>query len=141
MWPVVLFEKGTYRQWAVLRGCGDSPWDKNTGLGGRGCFTVCVSGAAVGRLRVRLLYLHVLRRGNTCNEAKERGTGLYFFYLFFIFCLFFAFSRAAPAAYGGSQSRGLIRAVAAKTTPQQRRIQTASATYTAAHGNAGSLTH
>ena len=28
------------------------------------------------------------------------------------FCLF-AFSRAAPAAYGGSQARGLIRAVAA----------------------------
>ena len=27
--------------------------------------------------------------------------------------LFFAFSRAAPAAYGGSQARGLIRAVAA----------------------------
>ena len=31
---------------------------------------------------------------------------------FFFFCLF-AFSRAAPAAYGGSQARGLIGAVAA----------------------------
>ena len=30
----------------------------------------------------------------------------------FCFCLF-AFSRAAPAAYGGSQARGLIGAVAA----------------------------
>ena len=29
-----------------------------------------------------------------------------------IFCLF-AFSRAAPAAYGGSQARGLIGAIAA----------------------------
>ena len=29
---------------------------------------------------------------------------------FFFFCLF-AFSRAAPAAYGGSQARGLIGAV------------------------------
>jgi len=29
----------------------------------------------------------------------------------FIFCLF-AFSKATPAAYGGSQARGLIRAVA-----------------------------
>jgi len=28
------------------------------------------------------------------------------------FYLFFAFSRAAPAAYGGSQARGSIRAVA-----------------------------
>ena len=27
--------------------------------------------------------------------------------------LFFVFSRAAPVAYGGSQARGLIRAVAA----------------------------
>ena len=33
------------------------------------------------------------------------------FFLFFFFCLF-AFSRAAPAAYEGSQARGQIRAVA-----------------------------
>ena len=33
------------------------------------------------------------------------------FYLFGLF--FFAFSRAAPEAYGGSQARGLIRATAA----------------------------
>ena len=32
--------------------------------------------------------------------------------ILFYFCLF-AFSRAAPTAYGGSQARGLIRAVAA----------------------------
>ena len=31
--------------------------------------------------------------------------------LLLLFCLF-AFSRAAPAAYGGSQARGLIRAAA-----------------------------
>ena len=35
----------------------------------------------------------------------------FIFYLFFYFCLF-AFSRAAPAAHGGSQARGLIGAVA-----------------------------
>ena len=42
----------------------------------------------------------------------------------FCFCLF-AFSRAPPAAYGGSQARGLIRAVAAKpmSEPQQRGIR------------------
>ena len=34
-----------------------------------------------------------------------------FIYLFIYFCLF-AFSRAAPAAYGGSQARGLIGAIA-----------------------------
>ena len=36
----------------------------------------------------------------------------YFIYLFiYLFCLF-AFSRAAPSAYGSSQARGLIRAIA-----------------------------
>ena len=32
--------------------------------------------------------------------------------IFFYFCLF-AFSRATPVAYGGSQARGLLRVVAA----------------------------
>ena len=32
---------------------------------------------------------------------------------FFFFVLFFVFSRATPVAYGGSQAKGLIRAVAA----------------------------
>ena len=35
-----------------------------------------------------------------------------FIYLFIYFCLF-AFSRATPMAYGGSQAKGLIGAVAA----------------------------
>ena len=61
--------------------------------------------------------------------------------LFFFFI--FAFSRAAPMAYGGSQARGLIGAAAAKPTPepQQHGIQAATATYTTAHSNAGFLTH
>ena len=37
---------------------------------------------------------------------------IWFQNLFFFFCLFFAISRAAPAAYGGSQARGRIGAVA-----------------------------
>ena len=63
---------------------------------------------------------------------------------------FLSFSRAAPAAYEGSQARGLNGAVAAGLhdshsnarsephllpTPQLRQ------TYTAAHDNTGSLTH
>ena len=36
-------------------------------------------------------------------------SALFIYFLFFIF----VFSRAAPAVYGGSQARGLIRAVAA----------------------------
>ena len=47
-----------------------------------------------------------------------------FIYLFF--CLF-AFSRATPAEYGGSQARGLIGAVATDLRHS--------------HSNAGSLTH
>ena len=39
-------------------------------------------------------------------------TFLHFIHLFIYFCLF-AISWAAPAAYGGSQARGLIGAVAA----------------------------
>ena len=54
---------------------------------------------------------------------------------FFFFCLF----RAAPAAYGGSQARGRIGATAASL--HHSWIWTASATYTAAQGNARSLTH
>ena len=43
---------------------------------------------------------------------------------FFVFFCLFAFSRSASPAYGGSQARGLIGAVAAKPMPepQQRRI-------------------
>ena len=76
------------------------------------------------------------------------------FYLYIYFCLF----RAAPAAYGCSQAWGPIGATAASLyhshsntrskpsqwptpQPQQCQIWAASATYTTAHSNAGSLTH
>ena len=67
----------------------------------------------------------------------------FYFYFYFIVCLF-AISWATPVAYGGSQARGPIGAIAshrATPEPQQRGIRAASATYTTAHGNAGSLTH
>ena len=38
---------------------------------------------------------------------------LYFIFYFLIFFGLFDFPRATPVAYGGSQARGLIRAVAA----------------------------
>ena len=62
---------------------------------------------------------------------------------FFFFFGLFAISWAAATAYGGSQARGRIGAVAAKPTPelQQRGIRAASATYTTAHSDAGALTH
>ena len=43
---------------------------------------------------------------------QENSNFSIFIYLFIYFCLF-AFSRATPAAYGGSQARGLNRDVAA----------------------------
>ena len=55
--------------------------------------------------------------------------------------LFFLFT-AAPAAYGGSQAWGWIRAAAeAYATATAMPIRAASATYTTTCGNAGSLTH
>ena len=69
-----------------------------------------------------------------------------FYYLFiylFIFFGLFAFSRAAPEAYGGSQARSRIGAVAAglcyshSNMESELRLQP----YTTAHGNARSLTH
>ena len=45
---------------------------------------------------------------STCHTRvlKKRPTS------FFFFSFFFCLSRAAPLAYGGSQARGLVRAVA-----------------------------
>ena len=57
--------------------------------------------------------------------------------LFFFF--FFPVFRAALAAYGGSQVRDLIAAVAASLRHGQ--IRAVFATYTTAYGSAGSLTH
>jgi len=46
---------------------------------------------------------------------------------------------APPTAYGGSQARGPMGAVAAGL--RQSHSNVGSSTYTTAHGNAGSLTH
>ena len=60
----------------------------------------------------------------------------YFIIIIIVICLF----RVTPAAYGGSQARGPVWAVAdGLPEPQQQQIWVASATYTAAHGNAGIL--
>ena len=74
------------------------------------------------------------------SRQSESKAYLYFIlvliiYLFLSFCLFWA----TPAAYGGSQVRGLIGAVA-PGLHQQCRIQAVSATHTTACGKAGSST-
>ena len=81
---------------------------------------------------------------------------LFYLFIFVFFVVVVAISWAAPAAYGGSQARGLIRAAATSIRqshsnagseprlqptpqPQQHTIQAACVTYTTAHGNTGSL--
>ena len=62
----------------------------------------------------------------------------------FIGGIFFSFLfRVTPVAYGSSQARGWIRAVAAQPTPQPQQcpIRLPAGTYSIAHSNAGSLTH
>ena len=62
-----------------------------------------------------------------------------FFFAFFFFCLF----RAASMAYGGSQARSPIGAIATglRQSHSNSRIWAASMIYTTAHGNVGSLNH
>jgi len=62
---------------------------------------------------------------------------------FSFFFFFFAFSRTTPVAYGGSQAKDLIGAVAAglHQSHSNAGFQTASAAYTRAQSNARSLTH
>ena len=48
---------------------------------------------------------------STASKQRMMPLDECFFFFFFFFCLF-AISWATPAAYGGSQARGLIGAVA-----------------------------
>ena len=62
------------------------------------------------------IVVHVYFQISVFSEYKPRSGiavsyGSSFFFFFFFFCLF-DISWAAPAAYGGSQARGLIGAVA-----------------------------
>ena len=62
-------------------------------------------------------------------------------YCCFIYFFFFCHFRATPMAYGGSQASPIRTAVAGlRHKPQQCQIWAVSATYTTAHGKAGSLT-
>ena len=62
--------------------------------------------------------IFVSQRGtdkDCCKNSTYSLQQLFFFFFFssFFFFFVFAFSRTAPTAYGGSQARGLIRAVVA----------------------------
>ena len=65
-------------------------------------------------------------------------------FIYSFICLLILLLRAVPTAYGGSQARGGIRAAASSLRHSLSKTRTElhlqSATYTAAHSNAGSLT-
>ena len=63
-------------------------------------------------------------------------------YCIVLYCIYFCLFRALPTAYGGSQARGLIGAIAtglhhSHRTPDLSRV----CTYTTAHSSARSLIH
>ena len=83
-----------------------------------------------------------LKRIKFCNLFNSLGKyDLYSFsfFLFLSFCHFFGHSRGIWRLPGEGSTRSCSRRPTPE--PQQRGIRAASATYTTAHGNAGSLTH
>ena len=72
------------------------------------------------------------------KKKKMRFFLSFFLFALYLFYFFLIFFRAALMAYGNSQTRGQIGAVAASLQPQQWWIWAVSVTYTTAHGNAGS---
>ena len=81
-------------------------------------------------------------RGYVCfdHSLSSVGEGHVESLLFYVIFLLF---RATLTAYGGSQAWGRIGATAAGPcySHSNAGAEPASATYTSAHGNAGSLTH
>ena len=73
--------------------------------------------------------LNVVASGDLTKLWRKWKQLFFFVFVFVFFCLlvFLSFSRAAPMAYGDSQPRGLIRAVAAGLCQS--------------HGNEGSELH
>ena len=74
-----------------------------------------------------------------CCDGLPGCPTLDFPLVLFVFLLF----RAAPVAYGSSQARGSNQSYSCQpiSQPRQRGIWAASATYAAAHGKNGFLTH
>ena len=75
-------------------------------------------------------------------QSRQLGKFGRLLFLFLLLCVYlFCFFRATPMAYGSSQARDQIRAVAASLHHSKHGIQAMTTTYTTTHGNARSLTH
>ena len=74
---------------------------------------------------------------NKINYCIFVNSSCSYSYDFFFFFGLFAFSRADSAAYGGSQTRGLIVVVATGLCQSHSN----AGSFTTAHGNSGSSTH
>ena len=93
---------------------------------------------------LKFIFKNLAKGAALSRKPSPSPPNPHFILFFFFFFYFFAISWAAPAAYGGSQARGRIGAIA--TGLRQSRSNAGSEprlqpNYTTAHGNAGSLTH
>ena len=102
-------------------------------------YAYLTSVSSLGRAVIKFCCYHIVQ-DRACPKLA-RKIGYEDFDFIYLFCLF-AISWAALAAYGHSQARGQIGAVArAYTRATATQNQATSATYTTAHGNAGLSTH
>ena len=94
-----------------------------------------------GLLQNRIEYTYKrLRKKSESSELPQASSSFFFFFL--SFCLF-AFSRATSHGIWRFPGEGSNWSYSRQPTPEPRQlgIRVASATYTTAHSNAGSLTH
>ena len=90
-----------------------------------------------------IIYLLSFLNPQYCGHSLFYNLPRFFRFLFFFLSFFFFLCRPAPAAYGCSQASGQITATVASLhhSHGNARSIAASATYTTAHDNAGSLIH
>ena len=84
--------------------------------------------------------LAVKYRQHKIYQGMKVSVKFYFIIIIIIIIIIILLFRATPVAYGHSQAWGWIEATAAATAIAIRDLS-CTASYTTAHGNAGSLTH
>ena len=87
-----------------------------------GCSLAVVNNALNFGVRISFWINTFIFFGYISKNGIAGSYGSSIFVCLFFFWSFFAFSRAALRAYGRSQARGLIGAVAAKPTPEPQQL-------------------